>query len=663
MSGEKASVDLVVLWHHHQPDYRSPSENRALLPWVRLHATKDYLDMALRLGRHPAVHSTFNFVPSLLDQLEEAAGGGGDALFDLLRRPVASLSAEERRQVASRVSSAPRHAFERWPAYQRLCENVARPRRTNGEPVAPGDPELLTLEVWFLLAWLDPLFHAEPEAAAALAAAGRFGVAHRDGLLGLHDRLVGQVRIPSYAAALAVVPGFVGPAGDTLDLGLLAAGRSGLMLLDLRTVIDPPFGTWEDFFDQDMGGIDGRILRTIPLPGFATDVAWFRAASGRIVALIADADTGSVPTASDYNPASVLAGTGSGIVAIDVTAAFDSLGGVPYAAGTLPTPGSALDLELRRAGAGSTDLALADGAQGVSVYHLTVGSGAPAVVTFAPLGSVALSSAWGTPYARDVAWISNTRDSIYLAVAASAGGMQIVRAPLGGAPALVLAQQTVAPAIGLAGTWTGNMAVAQGTGGVALMRVPGAAELDRIAPTASPPYTATVTLSRGQLWTEGRALEVAWHRAPSSSATSLRFLGTVGPIPDLLVSDGTRALLLRPGQATIVAVGEEPTPPRAPRLTVSVMPNPVVERAEIRVFDPSGGLSVGGIEARVFDIQGRLVRSLLVVSSSSEPSTAGLVRCIWDGRDDRGRRLGSGRYWLRVRAGGRTAARPVLILR
>jgi len=199
LSGEKASVDLVVLWHHHQPDYRSPSENRALLPWVRLHATKDYLDMALRLGRHPAVHSTFNFVPSLLDQLEEAAGGGGDALFDLLRRPVASLSAEERRQVASRVSSAPRHAFERWPAYQRLCENVARPRRTNGEPVAPGDPELLTLEVWFLLAWLDPLFHAEPEAAAALAAAGRFGVAHRDGLLGLHDRLVGQV-IPAYRA-------------------------------------------------------------------------------------------------------------------------------------------------------------------------------------------------------------------------------------------------------------------------------------------------------------------------------------------------------------------------------------------------------------------------------------------------------------------------------
>lgn len=528
-----------------------------------------------------------------------------------------------------------------------------------GEPAAgrDGPVELAARGVWLLPAGLDGV-----RVLTAGTSLARIGAVDTDGN-GTDDRLVGQVRIPSYAASVAVVPGFVGPAGDTLDLGLLAAGRSGLMLLDLRTVVDPPFGTWADFFDKDMNGIDDRILRTIPLPGFTTDVAWFRAPTGRIIALVADADTGSVPTAADYNPVSVLAGTGAGVVAIDVTAAFDSLGSVPYAAGTLPTPGSALDLELRRAGAGSPDLALADGALGASVYHLSVGSGAPAVVTFTPLGSVALSSAWGSPYARDVGWISNTRDSVYFAVAASAGGMQIVRAPLGGAPALVLAQQTAAPAIGLAGTWTGNVALALGSGGVALMRVPGAAELDRIALAAPPPYTAPVTLARGAMWTEGRALQVASHAAPSSSATSLRFLGTAGPIPDLLVSDGTRALLLRPGQATIVAVGEEPTPPRAHELAVSVVPNPMGERADVHVFDPAGRLSVGGIEARVFDIQGRLVRNLRVASSSAEPSTASLVRFTWDGRDDHGRRLGSGRYWLRVRAGDRTAARPVLILR
>lgn len=528
-----------------------------------------------------------------------------------------------------------------------------------GEPAAgrDGPVELLGRGVWLVPAGLDGV-----RVLSAGSSLARIGEIDADGN-GTDDRLVGQVRIPSFAASVAVVPGFIGPAGDTLDLGLLAAGRAGLMLLNLRTVVDPPFGTWEDFFDLDRNGIDDRILRTIPLPGFATDVAWFRATSGRIVALVADADTGSVPVAATYDPALVAAGTGAGVVAIDVTAAFDSLGGVPYAAGTLATPGSALDVELRRAGAGSPDLAVADGSAGVSFYHLSAGSGAPATVTFTPLGWVALSSTWGTPYARDACWVSNTRDSVYLAVAASAAGLEILRAPLGGAPSLVLAQQTGEPAIGLAGTWTGNAAVALGAGGVALIRVPGAAELNQIAPAASPPYAAPVALSREQIWTEGRALEAASHWTPSASATSLQFLSTAGPIPDLLVSDGARCLLLRPGQATIVAVGEESTPPRTPRLALSILPNPMGERAEVQVFDALGQLGVGGIEAKVFDLQGRLVRTLRVDGSFAEPAPASLMRFFWDGRDDRGRRLGSGRYWLRVRAGARTATTTVLILR
>jgi hypothetical protein len=528
------------------------------------------------------------------------------------------------------------------------------------EPAAgrDGPVEMASRGLWLLPAGLDGV-----RVLSAGSQLARIGPVDTDGN-GSDDRLVGQVRIPSYAASIAVIPGFIGPSGDTLDLGLLAAGRAGLMLLDLRNILDPPFGTWSDFFDQDMNGIDDRILRTIPTPGFATDVTWFRAPTGRIVALVADADTGSVPVAVDYDPSLVSAGTGAGVVAVDVTAAFDSLGGVPYAAGTLPTPGSAIDLELRRAGAGAPDLAIADGAAGVSLYHLTAGGSAPATITFTPLGSVALSSAWGTPYARDACWISNTRDSVYLAVAASAGGVQIVRAPLVGTPSLMLAQQTSAPAIGLAGTWTGTLAAALGAGGVVLMRSPSGSELDKIAPAAGPPYTAPVTLARGQLWTEGRALEVAWQWTPSASSTSMAFQATAGPIPDLLVSDGSRALLLRPGQATIVAVGEERSPPRAVPLVVSVAPNPISERTDVSVFDGSSGLRSGGIEIRIFDVQGRVVRTLRAASDRAAPGApASLLRLTWDGRDDRGRRLGSGRYWLRARSGARETTRAVLILR
>ena len=94
MNAGPARVDLLFLWHHHQPDYRPPRGGRAVLPWVGLHASKDYLDMARHLERHPGVKATFNFVPSLLDQIESAAAGEPDDLFALLERPLAGLSVE-----------------------------------------------------------------------------------------------------------------------------------------------------------------------------------------------------------------------------------------------------------------------------------------------------------------------------------------------------------------------------------------------------------------------------------------------------------------------------------------------------------------------------------------------------------------------------------------
>ncbi len=436
-----------------------------------------------------------------------------------------------------------------------------------------GPVEMASRGVWLLPEGLDGV-----RVLSAGAQLARIGAIDTDAS-GSDDRLVGRIHIPSYAASIAVVPGFVGPGGDTLDLGLLAAGRGGLMVLDLRAMADPLFGTWEDFFDQDLNGIDDRIMKSVPLPGFATDVQWLRSPTGHVVALVADADTGSVHVSVNYNPASVTAGTGSGVVAIDVSALVDSLNPGPFMSGTLSTPGSALDLELRRAIGGAADLAIADGASGVAFYHVTSSSSTPAAVSYSSLGSVALSSAWGTPYARDACWVSNTRDSIYLAVAASAAGLELLRAPLSGAPSLVLAQQMSAPAIGLDGTWTGNLAVAMGAGGVALVRVPGGAELDKILPAAAPPYTAPATLMRNQTWTEGRALEQAWQWTWSASSTAMKFLGTTGPIPDLLVSDGSRALLLRPGNATITAVGDSPSPPRALPLVVSVAPNPAGQQS------------------------------------------------------------------------------------
>ena len=64
---------VALLWHMHQPYYQDLVTGEHILPWVRLHALKDYYGMVALLREFPDVRVTFNLVPSLLVQLEAFA--------------------------------------------------------------------------------------------------------------------------------------------------------------------------------------------------------------------------------------------------------------------------------------------------------------------------------------------------------------------------------------------------------------------------------------------------------------------------------------------------------------------------------------------------------------------------------------------------------------
>ena len=66
---------VAILWHMHQPYYEDLVTQEHVLPWVRLHALKDYFGMVALLKEFPEVRVTFNLVPSLLVQVEAFAGG------------------------------------------------------------------------------------------------------------------------------------------------------------------------------------------------------------------------------------------------------------------------------------------------------------------------------------------------------------------------------------------------------------------------------------------------------------------------------------------------------------------------------------------------------------------------------------------------------------
>src|SRR5260221_7543915 len=84
---------VALLWHMHQPYYEDLVTREHILPWVRLHALKDYYGMVALLREFPGVKMTFNLVPSMLVQLEAfAANQARDLFLELSLTPAADLT-------------------------------------------------------------------------------------------------------------------------------------------------------------------------------------------------------------------------------------------------------------------------------------------------------------------------------------------------------------------------------------------------------------------------------------------------------------------------------------------------------------------------------------------------------------------------------------------
>jgi len=74
-------IHLVFLWHMHQPYYKDLVTGEYRLPWVRLHALKDYYGMVKLLDEFPEVHQNFNLVPSLITQIQDYVAGTAQDSF------------------------------------------------------------------------------------------------------------------------------------------------------------------------------------------------------------------------------------------------------------------------------------------------------------------------------------------------------------------------------------------------------------------------------------------------------------------------------------------------------------------------------------------------------------------------------------------------------
>src|SRR5688572_3714889 len=203
-----APLDLVLMWHMHQPDYRDYATRESRRPWVYLHAVKDYTDMAAHLEMHPGVRAVVNFTPVLLDQIEDYAdqfqtGNLRDPLLRLLAHDhELLLSLEERTFLLSRCFEAnAEKMIEPFPAYKRLQDAYANlTERGDDAGMYLSDVFFHDLVTWYHLVWCGETVRRSSETVACLMTKGeRFSQDDRKDLFKVYGELITGL-IPRYRA-------------------------------------------------------------------------------------------------------------------------------------------------------------------------------------------------------------------------------------------------------------------------------------------------------------------------------------------------------------------------------------------------------------------------------------------------------------------------------
>ena len=173
---DEGMLYINLLWHQHQPLYYKNADGVYTRPWVRVHATKDYYDMASIIKDYPEIHMTVNLTPVLLRQLQDFVDNGAkDLYWELAEKDAGQLTEEEKRFILTRFFDANYdNMIGRFPRYEELLNKRGGIDEAAIEAamLSFSEQDIRDLQIWFNLAWFDPQFLAE-EPLASLVQKGK----------------------------------------------------------------------------------------------------------------------------------------------------------------------------------------------------------------------------------------------------------------------------------------------------------------------------------------------------------------------------------------------------------------------------------------------------------------------------------------------------------
>ena len=205
MSNNGPTIRLVLLWHMHQPFYKDMVTGEYRLPWVRLHALKDYYGMVKLAEEFPAVHQNFNLVPSLIAQIQDyVSGEAHDPFLDLVSKPANDLTVAERRFALQYLFQAnPVNMIGRYPRYRELWERYrATAERPEGSESYFVTRDYGDLQVLSQLAWFDEYFLSDPDVASLIQKGQDFSRKDQLAVLAKEREILTKI-VPAYSEAAA----------------------------------------------------------------------------------------------------------------------------------------------------------------------------------------------------------------------------------------------------------------------------------------------------------------------------------------------------------------------------------------------------------------------------------------------------------------------------
>lgn len=157
MMSQTKKLSIAFYWHMHQPVYQLMPQGDFIMPWVRLHAVKDYLDMMLWVERFNNLRLNFNYVPVLLDSLIKYENGAHDIHSRITVTPVEELSHEDKIFILNNFFDANYQTMIlQNEEYHRLYK-IIQEKGTDDTEIF-SNQEYSDLMALFNLAWIDPSF-------------------------------------------------------------------------------------------------------------------------------------------------------------------------------------------------------------------------------------------------------------------------------------------------------------------------------------------------------------------------------------------------------------------------------------------------------------------------------------------------------------------------